>query len=73
MKTGAGTKQKAVARKWRDLARRRLKHLLEMQRSGRWQSLFKDEAALLEQIEDAKRQIASWDRVHDGAGKRQAS
>jgi hypothetical protein len=56
----------ATINNWRALALRRLAHLDELKRSGRWRLLFSSEAALEEALREADANAEKWKRLaHD--------
>ncbi len=61
-----GWKLAEHARQWQRLAERRRAHLLELQRSGRWQRYYTEEQ-LKAQIEEATRRVEEW-RALTGVG-----
>jgi len=48
---------------WRALSLKRLAHLDELKRSGRWQRYFASEAALDETLRDAAADAEKWKRL----------
>jgi uncharacterized repeat protein (TIGR03809 family) len=47
------------ARKWHALAERRRAHLVELQRSGRWQRYY-SESVLLSHLREASKDVDNW-------------
>ncbi len=56
---GAGLR---IVTRWRELAERRLEHLVELYESGRWRR-YHTEEDFLDNVRDAKRAVALWQRL----------
>lgn len=48
-----------IVTRWRELAERRLEHLTDLHRSGRWQRYY-SEASFAADLNDAERAVAAW-------------
>jgi uncharacterized repeat protein (TIGR03809 family) len=60
------------ARKWRDLAERRCRHLFELQESGRWRHYYTEEKFIAE-MRETIRTAEEWARIVPDAPAPQAS
>jgi uncharacterized repeat protein (TIGR03809 family) len=57
-----GVRFDKIAEKWYALAQRRLSHVRELERSGRWKRYYTDEQ-LAAKLQDAERATALWAKL----------
>jgi len=62
----------ALALRWRALADRKINHLADLRKSGRWDCYYSEEQ-LAEAVEDAKRAREQWDNFAQGELARASS
>lgn len=53
---------RSLAARWRNLAERRLDHLIELYRSGRWRR-YHSEAEFLALVREARAALATWEAL----------
>ena len=58
----------ATVNKWRALSLKRLAHLSELQRTGRWRLHYADQNAFEQALRDADADAENWKRMANAAG-----